>query len=210
MFKIEKPVVEKEIKNGYVVEVTASFPNSPGEALVTLGKFTPGLDDAELVDLMETCSRLVKAYPSQREATDGYLHIDGYERWFAPSSLSDSEFRQLPTAVQENAVEWLADPNATVGERATFKSHKLYFYDGTGNKYHVLYEKEMMKGVNSSMIRNIGYLESENKLRVEFKKGGIYVYDGVPKHMYEEMLDSASVGRYFRSNILNRFDFEKE
>ena len=53
--------------------------------------------------------------------------------------------------------------------------------------------------------------EKTERLVVEFKGGGTYVYSKVPKELYKDMLYSESVGKFFTSRIKGNdaFPFEK-
>lgn len=53
--------------------------------------------------------------------------------------------------------------------------------------------------VVSSNITAVNY--SERGLAVVFKSGKEYTYPGVPKLLYEQMLDSESVGKFFAQVI---------
>ncbi len=62
----------------------------------------------------------------------------------------------------------------------------------------------------SVAIKSFDY-DSENKiLKIEFKNGSIYKYLDVPKSIYQGLKDSASVGKYFNSNIKDKFGFDRE
>ncbi|PIR86968.1 MAG: KTSC domain-containing protein [Candidatus Harrisonbacteria bacterium CG10_big_fil_rev_8_21_14_0_10_49_15] len=61
------------------------------------------------------------------------------------------------------------------------------------------------KDVKSSDIRSIGYDESLQILEVEFKRGSVYQYVNVPKHVYAALMKAPSVGSYFNTQIRDRF-----
>lgn len=62
----------------------------------------------------------------------------------------------------------------------------------------------------SVAIKSFDY-DSENKiLKIEFKNGSIYKYLDVPESIYQDFKDSASVGKYFNSNIKDKFGFDRE
>lgn len=54
---------------------------------------------------------------------------------------------------------------------------------------------------DSSQIARIGHCPETNTLAVEFKRGGIWHYFGVPVETFEEMKAADSVGSYFHHNI---------
>ena len=63
--------------------------------------------------------------------------------------------------------------------------------------------------VVSSNLVSVGYDESKEVLEVEFGGGGVYQYQAVPKQIFEEFMAAPSMGRYFYSNIRDRFQTEK-
>ena len=66
------------------------------------------------------------------------------------------------------------------------------------------------KPVNSSMIKAVGYDAMEEILEIEFStNGSIYQYKGVPQVVYDELMEVASAGVYFRQNIKDEFESEK-
>ena len=64
--------------------------------------------------------------------------------------------------------------------------------------------------VASSLLKTVGYDDEKEELRVEFHKGGSYVYRGVTRRMYDAMMDDPSAGGYFIQNIKGRFECAKE
>jgi hypothetical protein len=63
--------------------------------------------------------------------------------------------------------------------------------------------------VTSSDLSSVGYDEESSTLEIEFKKGAIYQYSGVPEDEYQNLMGASSVGRYFNSNIKNRYSYIK-
>lgn len=63
------------------------------------------------------------------------------------------------------------------------------------------------KPVQSSNIASVGYEESTETLEVEFSDGNVYQYQGVPKHIYEQLVSAPSVGQFFHFNIRNSFPY---
>jgi hypothetical protein len=55
----------------------------------------------------------------------------------------------------------------------------------------------------------VGYDPDTQTLEVEFHKGGIYQYYGVPSLMYEGVITASSVGKFFNANIKSVFSYEK-
>jgi hypothetical protein len=63
--------------------------------------------------------------------------------------------------------------------------------------------------VASSNIVSVGYESSSQTLEVEFASGGVYQYYNVPQPTYEEFLAAASKGRFFASQIKDRFPYAR-
>lgn len=63
--------------------------------------------------------------------------------------------------------------------------------------------------VLSREIEWIGYEHKRNMLQVEFIVGSIYQYENVPETVYKEFLTAPSHGRYFESNIKNKYQTRK-
>lgn len=64
--------------------------------------------------------------------------------------------------------------------------------------------------VISSDLASVGYDTINNILEIEFKKGGIYQYYGVPNNIYDGLMNANSLGSYFNKNIKNGgFSFKK-
>lgn len=61
--------------------------------------------------------------------------------------------------------------------------------------------------VKSSNVRRIVYNRSRQELRVEFKNGAIYRYDGVPKRIAREMFTASSLGRYVHYRLKGKYPF---
>ena len=53
--------------------------------------------------------------------------------------------------------------------------------------------------VNSSDIHSVGY--DNNTLEIEFIRGGIYQYHGVPYERYQGLISAPSCGSYFHKFI---------
>jgi hypothetical protein len=55
--------------------------------------------------------------------------------------------------------------------------------------------------VTSSTIGAVAYAPIERRLRIRFRSGAIYEYDGVPSVIYEELLAAPSKDGYFSEYI---------
>tara|TARA_R110001583_G_scaffold154678_2_gene306391 strand:+ start:837 stop:1046 length:210 start_codon:yes stop_codon:yes gene_type:complete len=63
--------------------------------------------------------------------------------------------------------------------------------------------------VESSNIESIGYDPDTETLEVEFIKGGLYQYYGVPEHIYGELMSASSHGGYLASNVKGTYSYSK-
>jgi hypothetical protein len=63
--------------------------------------------------------------------------------------------------------------------------------------------------VSSSNISAIGYDADNQILEVEFTKGAVYSYSGVPPGEYEGFMSADSKGTYLHANIKNHYSFMK-
>jgi len=57
------------------------------------------------------------------------------------------------------------------------------------------------KAVVSSNVQGVAYDEDASELYVEFKGGARYKYRGVPKDIYEGLLDASSPGGYMNDYV---------
>ena len=62
--------------------------------------------------------------------------------------------------------------------------------------------------VASSMIYAVGYDEQTQTLEVVFYTTGVYRYFGVPKDVYNGLLESSSKGSYMRSSVIDCYTYE--
>ncbi len=62
--------------------------------------------------------------------------------------------------------------------------------------------------VTSSNIASIGYDEEAQTLEVEFLTGETYQYFDVPMSVYQELMSTASHGRYLNQYIKGKYRFE--
>ncbi len=63
--------------------------------------------------------------------------------------------------------------------------------------------------VTSADLCSVGYDEESMTLEIEFKKGAVYQYNGVPREEYQNLMSAPSHGRYFNANIKNRYSYMK-
>ena len=60
----------------------------------------------------------------------------------------------------------------------------------------------------SVVIKSFDYDKEKQVLRIEFNNGSIYNYLDVPETVYKDMKDTPSVGKYFNSDIKDKFGFD--
>lgn len=63
--------------------------------------------------------------------------------------------------------------------------------------------------VSSSDLASVGYDENSHILEIEFLRGGIYQYSGVPKNIYEGLMSASSKGKYFHRYIRDNYSTVK-
>lgn len=68
-------------------------------------------------------------------------------------------------------------------------------------------EKRAVRKVVSSTIRSAKY-ENE-KLEIAFNSGGVYVYSGVPRSLYQGLSEATSPGKFFLEHIKGKYEFQK-
>lgn len=63
--------------------------------------------------------------------------------------------------------------------------------------------------VSSSDIESIGYDEQNQNAYVRFLSGTLYVYMGVPRHEFQNLLEASSHGSYLHYNFKNVYPYER-
>jgi lysyl-tRNA synthetase class 2 len=63
--------------------------------------------------------------------------------------------------------------------------------------------------VDSSAISAIDYDDEKAKLLVRFVSGEEYVYVGVPGEVHRSFLDAESKGRFFQTEIRDRYPYNR-
>ena len=63
--------------------------------------------------------------------------------------------------------------------------------------------------LNSTSLKCAAYCVQEALLELEFRRGAIYRFGGVPEATYQELLQAESKGLYFNHHIRNRFPYTK-
>ena len=67
-----------------------------------------------------------------------------------------------------------------------------------------------LKEVKSSFIEAVGFDYDKNELTIKFKTGGIYVYERVPRFVYDGLMGAHSTGKYFKENIDTRYHYHRQ
>lgn len=66
-----------------------------------------------------------------------------------------------------------------------------------------------MHPVVSSQLSYVGYDYTKQDLYVTFSKGDTYIYSNVPQNVYDELLASSSIGKYYLSYIRGHYTSTK-
>lgn len=64
---------------------------------------------------------------------------------------------------------------------------------------------EFVTGFASSNIQQFGYDEKTELLQIKFLTGTSYVYEKVPKNVFEEMKQAESKGKFFHKYVRGQF-----
>jgi len=62
---------------------------------------------------------------------------------------------------------------------------------------------------DSSFVKNVAWDEDSESLFIRFNSGTTWVYFGVPRNVYSELIKSPSVGQYFNINIRNLYSSQR-
>ena len=63
--------------------------------------------------------------------------------------------------------------------------------------------------VESACIASVGYDANSLTLEVQFNKGTVYQYLGVPPSTHTSLVTAASIGKYLNSQIKGRHAFQR-
>lgn len=61
----------------------------------------------------------------------------------------------------------------------------------------------------SSVIKEVAYNTEAHKMRIIFNSGSSYIYDAVPEKVFNELITSESLGKYFGMYIKDRYLYTK-
>lgn len=62
---------------------------------------------------------------------------------------------------------------------------------------------------NSAFIHKVSHNPQSNVMYVNFKNGSTYAYNGVDRKTFQKMQKAESTGKYFHSNIKNKYSSTK-
>lgn len=63
--------------------------------------------------------------------------------------------------------------------------------------------------VQSTNVSSLGYDPASGTLEVEFLKGTIYQYFGVPQGIYDQLMEAPSKGQFINTYIKNAYAFSR-
>ena len=64
--------------------------------------------------------------------------------------------------------------------------------------------------VDSSNVEAIGYNEDGQELHVQFLSGGYYIYQGVPRDIFDGLMYAPSKGSFLNREVKGIFQFTKQ
>lgn len=108
----------------------------------------------------------------------------------------------------QQLLDFYAAPNSDMGSIYTI-GELLEILDNSElvlvvNKGHEKYLTQQ-NWKKSSNIKSTIYDSLLKRLTVEFKNGGVYDYEGVPKKEYKQFEKAESVGKFLNSNIIPKY-----
>lgn len=65
------------------------------------------------------------------------------------------------------------------------------------------------QAVNSSNLSEVAYDSQKLELLVIFKSGDAYIYEGVPKNTFDDLLRASSHGSFLNQHIKKHFEVRK-
>jgi len=63
--------------------------------------------------------------------------------------------------------------------------------------------------VQSSNLVSVGYDPGRRVLEIEFRRGRVYEFKGVPQRVYVDLMDARSHGKYFHRNINGQYRYRR-
>ena len=67
-----------------------------------------------------------------------------------------------------------------------------------------------MTYVDSSNIEAVGYDDAAEELHVRFLTGATYVYHGVPRHIFDDLVAAPSKGSFLNREVKGVYAFAKQ
>jgi len=64
--------------------------------------------------------------------------------------------------------------------------------------------------VQSTTLAAVAYDNVAHLLRLQFRRGDVYCYSGVPAEVHHGLLEAESAGAYFNRHIRGRFPYRRE
>ena len=61
------------------------------------------------------------------------------------------------------------------------------------------------RNLDSTMIRRVAFDEEASRLSIWFRNSGRYIYDGVPRSIYEALCKAKSAGSVFNETVRGRY-----
>ena len=61
------------------------------------------------------------------------------------------------------------------------------------------------QAVKSRIMSSVGYDDTTKILEIEFNKGLVYQYLGVPPKVYADLMHSGEIGKYFSEKVRPKF-----
>lgn len=82
--------------------------------------------------------------------------------------------------------------------------------ENTQKERSVKTQKNMKRSaIKSSNLASVGYNKSKKILEIEFTHGGVYQYFEVPGEVYSKLLSAESAGKFFNSEIRDKFSSKR-
>lgn len=117
-------VWKSSFKNEWVVEVKGVLENKNEVLIHHVGGFSED-EKEELNHLIQTCERLIQS--------DGvYDDVEGYQHWFAPSSLFESEWEGISPVIKRLSKDWSVDSTTEFGTPVRMTEYTVVQYDKNG------------------------------------------------------------------------------
>lgn len=63
--------------------------------------------------------------------------------------------------------------------------------------------------VESSNVEALGYDEATQELHIQFKGGGLYIYEQVPEEVHDQITRASSIGRAIQQLLKPSYTFRR-